>query len=277
MANGKGRGGQSVRWNDGSGMDIHPQDDSYADGHKRVLGNLSLAGQPCAYQVWSSFGEEHLLWFVDQLRFVEGHFSEPIEIGPVEVVVTQSGDPPWDGSPLDPADVDGLLLESWEQAKTGIPDGGECPLMAFADMGDDLDNAVIRTARMSSWTVAWDNPDGPGHDGQNFACSDCGRGVVALGGGRGNIDTFQSAFPNRVEWSDGSFATYGYERNLYNQLPLDRIDMRDPNTGDPVTPRLHAWLQISDWPDCLYELWTHLGEDHLLYLIGQLRYVSGYP
>ena len=269
--------GETVRWSDGSGLAIHPQAGSYADGHRRVLGNLSVAGQPCFYQVWSSFGEEHLLWFVDQLRFVDGYFSEPIEVGLGEVVVTKSGDPPWDGTQIDPTDVDSLLLESWEQTEPGIPEDGGCPLMAFADMGDELDSAVIRTARMSFWTVAWDNPDGPGHDGTNQNCSVCGRGVVGLGGGPGRPEQIPPDLPDRVEWDDGSVATYGYQGPAYLEIPIDRIDERDPNTGEPVTPPLHAWLVTADDPDCLIEMWTHLGEDHLHYLFSQLRYVTGHP
>ncbi len=269
--------GETIRWSDGSGLQTHPQDGSYANGQRRVLGSLSVAGQPCFYQVWSSLGEEHLLWFVDQLRFVDEHFSEPFEVGLGEVVVTKSGNPPWAGTPIDPGDVDSLLLESWEQTEPGIPEGGRCPLMGFSDLGDELDNATIRTARMSFWTVAWDNPNGPGHDGTNQNCSDCGRGVVGLGGGPGGPEQIPSDLPDRVEWNDGSIATYGYQGPAYLGIPIDRIDERDPNTGVPVKPPLHAWLTTTDDPTCLTEIWTHLGEDHLLYLFSQLRYVAGHP
>ena len=70
---------------------------------------------------------------------------------------------------------------------------------------------------------------------------------------------------------------FGYEGLLYNQLPLDLIDVRDPKTGDPTTPPIHAWIQPADNPECRYELWTHLGEEHLLDLFRQLRYVMIQP
>ena len=268
--------GISARWSDGSGMEVLPSDfQVYTDGHQRVLANLVVTGQPCLYQVWSSLGEEHLVWFVNQLRFVESYYSEPFEprrIG--EATVIGLGDPPWEAPPLQEAEVDPLLLQRWEEASDR---GGQCPLLALSDLGPGNGEAEIRTARFGGWGVAWDNPDGPGHDGTNEPCSDCGRGVVGLSGGRGSPDTIPQGRPFRAEWEDSSYAVYGYEGNLYNQLPLDRIDMRDQVTGELTTPPLHAWIQIADQPDCLYQIWTHLGEDHLHYLFAQLRYVTGYP
>lgn len=267
--------GAEARWSDGSGMTIHPQDGQYADGHQRVLANIVVAGQPCFYQAWSSIGREHLLWFVDQLRFVDGYYSEPIEANVSgDVTVISLGDPPWIAPPLQETDVDLLLLQRWEETSGG---GGQCPLLALADLGPGNDQSEIRTARFGGWGVAWDNPEGPGHDGFNEPCSDCGRGVVGLSGGRGSPDSAPQGRPFRAEWEDGSYALYGYEGNLYNQLPPDRIDARDQVTGEPTTPPLHAWLQTADQPTCLYEIWTHLGDDHLHYLFTQLRYVTGYP
>ncbi len=267
-----------ARWSDGSGMELHRSDfHVYADGHNRVLANLAVAGQPCSYSAFSSLGEEHLLWFVDQLRFVDGYYSEPIEPGFVGVSVTNAGDPPWAEPPLKTEDVDALLLERWDEAADRFGDGVECPLMALADLGGDADEATIRTARFGGWGVAWDNPDGPGHDGFNGDCSDCGRGVVGLSGGDGGPASIPSERPYRVEWNDGSYAAYGYDGHLYNQLPPDRIETRDPQTGEITTPPLHAYLAIADQPWCTYELWTHLGTDHIHYLFEQLRYVNSYP
>lgn len=268
--------GAEPTWSDGSGVTLHPQEGQYADGHRRVLANLVVAGQPCLYQVWSSFGEAHLEWFIDQLRFVDGYYSEPIEAGFDEVEVVQMGSPAWTGPPLPAEAVEPLLIERWEQEAEGSQNR-ECPLLVLDDLGPGNEQAHIRTADFGGWGVAWDNPNGPGHDGRNQPCSDCGRGAVGLSGGRGSIEVAPPARPYRAEWDDGSQAIFGYEGNLHNQLPADRIDLRDPITGDPATPRLHAWLEIADEQDCIYELWTHLGQDHLHYLFTQLRYVTGHP
>lgn len=268
--------GTEPTWSDGSGVTLHPQDGQYADGHKRVLANLVVSGQPCLYQVWSSLGETHLEWLIDQLRFVDGYYSEPIEAGFGQVEVVELGRPGWTGPPL-PADaVEPLLIDRWEQA-TERSQNRECPLLALDDLGPGNEQALIRTANFGEWGVAWDNPTGPGHDGRNRPCSDCGRGVVGLSGGRGSLEVAPPARPYRAEWDDGSQGIFGYEGNLHNQLPADRIDLRDPVTGDPVTPRLHAWFEIADERGCVYELWTHLGQDHLHYLFTRLRYVTGHP
>lgn len=263
----------SVKWNDGSGL-THGRQGSYEDGHERVRADLKVVGQPCSYAVWSSLGVDHLNWFVDQLRFVEGHYSEPVEIGsPGSTTVRSLGVAPWSAPHLRESDVDRLLLNRWAESSASQA----CPLLALAGLGDDAHEATIRQARFGGWGVAWDNPAGPGHDNQNEPCSDCGRGVIGLSGGRGGVNINPEATPHRVEWDDGSTAVFGYEGLLYNQLPLDLIDVRDPKTGDPTTPPIHAWIQPADNPECRYELWTHLGEEHLLDLFRQLRYVMIQP
>jgi hypothetical protein len=262
--------GVGVKWNDGSGLNHAPQG-SYDDGHERVGASLSVAGQPCSYRVWSSLGVAHLDWFIDQLRFVEGHYSEPIKIGPpVSSTVESLGAAPWSAPPLLESEVDELLLNRWAEA----PASGDCPLLAFAGLGDGADEPTIRLARFGGWGVAWDSPTGPGHYNTSEPCSDCGRGVIGLSGGSGGVSINPEAAPNHVEWDDGSTAIFGYDGLLYNLLPLERIDIRDPKTGDPTTPPIHAWIQTADNPQCAYEVWTHLGNEHLLQLFDQLRYVA---
>ena len=267
------KGAHGRRWSDGSGL-AEAQQGAYEDGHTRVLANLAVAGQPCSYQVWSSLGLEHLNWFVDQLRFVEGYYSEPIQISSQGSSTVESlGVAPWSAPRLPESEIDQLLVNRWVES----PTSRDCPLLALAGLGDGADEATIRPASFGGWGVAWDNPTGPGHDNQNEPCSECGRGVIGLSGGNGGSAINPKAAPNQVEWDDGSTAIFGYEGLLYNQLPLDRIDIRDPNTGDPTTPPIHSWVTPADYPGCVYELWTHLGEDHLLQLFDQLRYVAIEP
>ena len=62
------------QWDDGSSVTVHTQDFvAYEDGHHRELAVISVTGHPCSYEVWSSLGEDHLSWFVDQLRYVIDH------------------------------------------------------------------------------------------------------------------------------------------------------------------------------------------------------------
>ena len=64
-------------------------------------------------------------------------------------------------------------------------------------------------------------------------------------------DTHQ--WPDTIVWGDGSRATWGLEGG----------------TG----PNHLAYVSIAG-QGCLYNVWSALGEEHLRYLLGQLRFVS---
>ena len=57
---------------------------------------------------------------------------------------------------------------------------------------------------------------------------------------------------NRVEWNDGSVA--GYEPGIPGQY---QASLAIPTQG------------------CLYQVWTELGETHLLHLLSHLRPIEG--
>ena len=145
------------------------------------------------------------------------------------------------------------------------------PLIAFADLGEGVGDARIRIANLGNWGVAWDNPSGPGHDGFNQPCLDCGRGAIGLGARYGVGDNVRG-YPHRIEWDDGSFAEYGW-RLGDNSLPEDRIIFNDPETGEPTVPAREARLVIAG-TDAEFIVWSHLGEDHLLHLLNSLRFVD---
>lgn len=259
-----------LEWSDGSlaGFGGEGRDPS----NPNKLAYMMIDGQACNYNIWSHLGLDHLVQLIKSLRFVEELQAEPLEpdeIGGVRVV-TQAGPAPWQGPPIPTEDVPDLILEEWSKTKPKP----STPLVYFSGAGD-LAGARIRTANVGRWGVAWDNASGPGHDGQNRPCADCGRGVVGLGADYGTPDLGFRKFADRVEWDDGSYAEYGLRLGP-RELPRDRVIFNDPATGEPVEGALEARLVIHR-VDAEYIIWTHLGEEHLLELLESLRFVEVAP
>lgn len=255
-----------LEWSDGSKAGYVGE--GFDPSNPKLLGEIAISGQGCMYQVWSHLGAAHLEQFINSLRFVEGLKAEQLTLrgrhAPPQVI--DGGSAPWLGSSLSAEDVPDLLLDEWEKARA-VQD---IPLVAFSDLGEGLDDARIRTANLGSYGVAWDNPSGPGHDGFNQPCLDCGRGVIGLGAHHGD-DSF-GGYPYRVEWDDGSYAEYG-RRLADNRLPWDRIIFNDPATGDPAQDALLARVVIAG-SNATITVWSHLGEEHLLQLLESLRFVD---
>lgn len=256
-----------LEWSDGSKAGYTGE--GFDPSNPKLLAEIVVDGQGCMYQVWSHLGAAHLEQFITTLRFVEGLRAEPVTLrergSPPQLI--DGGPAPWRQPPLSGEEIPELLYQQWENA-VAVHD---VPLVAFADLGEGANQAQIRTANLGSWGVAWDNPSGPGHDGFNQPCLDCGRGVIGLGAYHEVRDTF-SVDPYRIEWDDGSYAEYG-RRLADNRLPWDRIVFNDPVTGKPTQDAIEATVVISGI-DAEFTLWSHLGEEHLLSLLNNLRLVD---
>ncbi len=256
-----------LEWSDGSTAGY--ANEGLDSSNPKLLAEISVEGQGCVYQVWSHLGAAHLESLISSLRFVDGLQAEPVILrdrgSPPQVI--DGGPAPWTQPPLPLAQVPTLLLEEWEKAAAA----NDVPLVAFADLGTELEEAQIRTANVASWGVAWDNPSGPGHDGLNQPCIDCGRGVIGLGAYH-EIRNTLSIDPYRIEWDDGSYAEYG-RRLADSRLPWDRIIFNDPATGQPTQDALEARVVIPGFNAELI-VWSHLGEQHLLHLLDTLRLVD---
>lgn len=159
------------------------------------------------------------------------------------------GDPAWATEPpMAAGEIDRVYLLEWAD-EAGAP--AACPLLVFADLGEEASDARIRRAtNQGEMLVAWDRPSGPGHNGSGEPCADCGRGAVGLG-------TFQLGTvigePITHRWADGS------EGAAYAGFYGTEMRLRPAGF------------------DCTYWLWSHLGPDHLDTLLGRLRRVEGYP
>ncbi len=230
------------------------------ESNPRRLGELVVFGQGCIYQVWSELGNEHLMEVVNSLRFVEGLQAEPVELV-TEVEVRVGGVAPWVASP--PTDDVPFL-------PIGRPEAGiEGPLLLPTTI--EFDSATIRSATVGAWGVAWDVPGQPGHDTLNVPCEVCGRGVVGFAEfGPNEARTGPVGLPLRIGYNDGSYAEIGYYVGD-DLLPADRYQFADRQTGILVPAGYRARVVVSDGRE--YQMWSHLGLDHLLEMIEGLREV----
>ncbi len=253
----------STTWADGSFVTIAPEGGD--ESRSKLLAEIVVAGQGCLYQAWSNLGEEHLREFVDALRLVDGLTAPPVELRSVSdpPQVTQRNEPPWSAAGDDVVALDALVEAQWVEL------GVARPQLFPADLGDAVESATMRTWGLG---VAWDNAAGPGHDGQNQPCTQCGRGVVGVGWQTATDDAGGIQPANRIEWADGSYATYG-GRLADPALPRDRVLFFDAETGEATVDALQAVVHVAGL-DHDVVIWTHLGEEHLLYLIDQLRWVG---
>ena len=143
---------------------------------------------------------------------------------------------PWSAPALAADAVPAHYLAQWRKADNRAT----CAPLAPVDTADRPD-AKPRPANFSGgWAVAYDEP------GLRSAFGVAGAGVAATGAG-------DSPFPDSITWADGSIASYGLEGG----------------TG----PGYLAYLEV-DGQGCLYNVWSNLGEAHLLHLLSSLRKVD---
>ncbi len=72
-----------------------------------------------------------------------------------------------------------MLLDAW----SGSANRGYCSLLAPASLGPEGSEATPRVAGFTpelDWSVAWDNPAGPGMTGSSELCEDCGRSAFGI-------------------------------------------------------------------------------------------------
>lgn len=143
---------------------------------------------------------------------------------------------PWRGDPLPRASVPAVYVQQWEQAANRA----ECALIAPRTLGIGA-GASPRAATFSGgWAVAYDMPN------LRSAFGIAGAGVHA-------DDPSYDKWPYIQQWDDGSRAEYGPEGG----------------TG----PNELAYVRIQG-QQCLYNVWSRLGREHLELLLSELRLVE---
>jgi hypothetical protein len=144
--------------------------------------------------------------------------------------------PPWSAPALIRTDVPAPYATQWEKAENR----STCALIAPRTAGAKGVDATPRAATFSGgWAVAYDLP--------NLRSA---FGVAGTGASVG--DASYDQWPHSKVWDDGSQADYGPEGG----------------TG----PNELAYLRI-EGQDCLYNVWSRLGRDHLELLMDELRFV----
>ncbi|MDH5616076.1 MAG: hypothetical protein OEY62_05990, partial [Acidimicrobiia bacterium] len=169
---------------------------------------------------------------------------------------TAGGVAPWSAEPLPQAAIPQHLIEDWATAENQM----WCSVLYPADPLELSAGGVSRSADFSGgWAVAWDLPDGPGRSRDSGYCPDCGRGAYGVAGAdiTGTINDL-NIWVDRIAWDDGSRAGYGLE------------GLEQPGSGAPALSYL-----LVEGQGCLYNVWSFLGEEHLMTLLNSLRFVEG--
>jgi hypothetical protein len=144
---------------------------------------------------------------------------------------------PWRDEPLARAAVPTVYLQQWQKAENR----DTCAVIAPRTLGPEGAGATARAANFSGgWAVAYDLPN------QRSAFGIAGAGVSAN-------DASYNKWPYAYDWGDGSKVEYG------------------PEGGEG--PKQLAYVKIQG-QDCLYNVWSALGREHLELLLRELRFVK---
>lgn len=144
---------------------------------------------------------------------------------------------PWRNEPLPRDTVAAVYAEQWRKAENR----DHCALIAPRSVGDAASGATPRAANFAGgWAVAYDLP--------NLRSA---FGVAGAGVRTG--DPSYDKWPYVYEWGDGSKVEYGLEGG--------------------EGPNHLAYLRI-EGQDCLYNVWSRLGREHLELLLRELRFVK---
>ena len=145
--------------------------------------------------------------------------------------------PPWRTETIAHTAVPPVYMTQWQKAENRAT----CALVAPRSVGTQGESATPRAATFSGgWAVAYDLPN------VRSAFGVAGAGVRAG-------EPSYSKWPYVQEWGDGSKAEYG------------------PEGGEG--PNQLAYVRITG-QDCLYNVWSRLGKDHLELLLRELRFVK---
>jgi hypothetical protein len=142
---------------------------------------------------------------------------------------------PWRNDPLSRESVPAVYVQVWEKAENRV----DCALVAPRTLG----NGAAATPRAATFSGGW----GVAYDLPNLRSA---FGVAGAGVNAG--DPSYDKWPYVQQWDDGSKAEYGPEGGSGpNQLAYVRIQGQQ----------------------CLYNVWSRLGREHLELLIRELRLV----
>lgn len=155
---------------------------------------------------------------------------------------------PWSADPLPVEAAPAALLAAWAEAENR----GHCAPIAPAAMGA-AEGARARVSEMieGGWAVEFDHRGMPGLARDGSLCNRCGRGVFGIAG----TSMLQEELP---EEPTPSFADGTY------------LEVEPPGEGEIVA----AAMFTVRGQECVYQVWSFLGEEHVRELIDGLRRVE---
>jgi hypothetical protein len=177
--------------------------------------------------------------------------------------------PPWSAAPLTAAEA-AAAVEAWN----GDPYARECPALAPDDLGEGAGATPRVTDRglPGSWWVEYDLPGAPGEADIQLPSADAGRATFFISATIGEpgyefpvTEESINSWPNVHHWSDGSSVGWGV---------AGRGALQETNPDWPTEWLAYMELEGSR---CMYQVGSYLSEEHLVFLLGHLRFVEGAP
>jgi hypothetical protein len=155
---------------------------------------------------------------------------------------------PWHADPLADNDVAEPIVRAWQ----GAENRDWCAPLAPRSLGQG-EGARARISELhGGWSVEFDKPGAPGLEPSGSACEDCGRSAFGIAGTALSPEEVTDLGETRVapSFRDGSSASFSHG---------------DGATAATITVR---------GQDCVYQVWSFLGEEHARALVGELRFVA---
>ncbi len=151
---------------------------------------------------------------------------------------------PWQAEPLRGERVPGTWLSAWREAENA-----EACLPLALEGGVPEGARVRRGAVDGGWAVEFDVPGAPGVRRNGRTCRRCGRAAVGVAG---------TVMPPEALEEMGDVERLADGSRLHLEVE-----------GGVASASL-----VVPGQDCVYQLWSFLGEAHLRALLGRLRFVA---
>ena len=155
---------------------------------------------------------------------------------------------PWTEAPLVARNVPREMLSAWIAAENRE----WCALLAPAGVEG---TRVRRSDYQGGWAVEFDKRGMPGMRPNGRACTDCGRGAFGIAGTALTVDEEDPMEAEERTLADGS------------RVLIEVSDDQEAAEGVVATLKIRG-------QDCVYQVWSFSGDQHLEQLLQDLRFVQ---
>lgn len=219
-----------------------------------VLAGCGASAAPQGADGWETTGAEASAEAPSQpLDSVLGFLDEDEEGAPAADAQTgAASDAPWTSGAVDANAVPNELLAAFRDAENRE----WCALIAPTDVGDAR---ARRSSFDGGWAVEFDKRGLPGVTQSGRACERCGRGAFGIAGTAMMVDDEDPTDAEETVLRDGSRV---------------RIEVSEDENGEPSDANgIVATIKVPG-QDCVYQVWSYGGDDHLQQLLRELRFVE---